>query len=143
VPRAGLPRRDVLDIHHVRTRADGGTHASANLALLCGTHHDAIHRGALLLEGDADATLVFRHADGTIYGAPVAPAAATQHLADAFVGLRTMGWKEREARAAVDAVRPHVGPDEPVENVLRRCLAVMRIPTTEYGRATGTGTTAG
>jgi hypothetical protein len=36
-----------------------------------------------------------------------------------------MGWKEREARQALDAVRPHVGPDEPIEAVLRRCLAVL------------------
>jgi hypothetical protein len=40
-----------------------------------------------------------------------------------------MGWKEREARQALDVVRPHVGPDEPVEAVLHRCLAVLRIPT--------------
>jgi hypothetical protein len=40
-----------------------------------------------------------------------------------------MGWKEREARQALDAVRPHVGPNEPIEAVLRRCLAVLRVPT--------------
>ena len=40
-----------------------------------------------------------------------------------------MGWKEREARQAVDLVRPHVGVDEPLESVLRKCLAVLRIPT--------------
>ena len=38
-------------------------------------------------------------------------------------------WRAREARQAVDAVRAHVGPDEPVEVVLRRCLAIMKIPT--------------
>jgi hypothetical protein len=125
-----------LDVHHIRARADGGAHGSSNLVALCGTHHDAIHRGALLLEGDADAALAFRHADGTIYGAPVAPVAATQHLADAFTALRTMGWKEREARQAVDTIRPHVGPEEPLAAVLRRCLAVMRIPVaTGYGNA--------
>jgi hypothetical protein len=96
--------------------------------LLCGAHHDAIHRGTLQADGDADGTLVFRHADGTPYGAPPEPAAQAQ-LADAFLGLRSLGWKEREARAAIATVRPHVGPDEPLENVLRRCLAVLRIPT--------------
>ncbi len=34
-----------------------------------------------------------------------------------------------EARQAVDAVRSQVGPDEPVEAVLRRWLAVMRMPS--------------
>ena len=112
-----------LDVHHIRARADGGSHEPSNLATLCGAHHDAVHRGALIVEGDANGTLVFRHADGTIYGD--APVTAGQQLADAFVGLKTMGWKEREARYAVDMVRPHVGPDEPVEAVLRRCLAVL------------------
>jgi hypothetical protein len=40
-----------------------------------------------------------------------------------------MGWKEREARQAVDAVRAHVGPDDPIETVLRKCLTVLRLPT--------------
>jgi hypothetical protein len=117
-----------LDVHHVHARADGGHHVQANLASLCGAHHDAIHRGALRVDGDADGTLDFRHADGTAYGS--APgAAAQQQLADAFLELRSMGWKEREARQALDVVRPHVGPNEPIEAVLRRCLAVLRIPT--------------
>ena len=105
-----------------------GTRSRANLTSLCGAHHDAIHRGALRVDGDADGMLVFRHADGTVYGsAPVV--AAQQQLADAFMGLKSMGWNEHEARQAIDAVRPHVGLDEPLEAVLRRGLAVMRIPT--------------
>jgi hypothetical protein len=112
-----------LDVHHVHARADGGSHEQQNLATLCGAHHDAIHRGVLVVEGDADGALVFRHADGTVYGgSPVAT--AQQQLADSFLALKSMGWKEREARQAVDTVRPHVGPDEPIEPVLRRCLAV-------------------
>jgi hypothetical protein len=84
---------------------------------LCGAHHDAIHRGALRVDGDADGTLVFRHADGTIYGgAPLAK--AQEQLSEAFLGLRSMGWKERETRQALDTVRPHVGADEPVEGKL-------------------------
>jgi hypothetical protein len=117
-----------VDVHHIRTRADGGAHTPSNLACLCGAHHDAIHRGTLRVDGDADGPLDFRHADGTPYGAPPHATAQAQ-LADAFLGLRSLGWKEREARAAIDHVRPHVGPDEPLEAVLRRCLAVLRIPT--------------
>ena len=80
------------------------------------------------MDGDADGTLFFRHADGTVYGG-AAVVATQQQLADAFMGLKSLGWREREARLAIDAVRPHVGPDEPLEAVLRRCLGVMRIPT--------------
>jgi hypothetical protein len=113
-----------LDLHHVIARADGGSHEQSNLTVLCAAHHTAIHRGALVVEGDADGALVFRHADGTVYGgAPVAT--AQQQLADAFSGLKNLGWKEREARQAIDAVRSHVGAGEPLESVLRRCLAVL------------------
>ena len=124
-----------LDVHHVRARADGGSHERSNLATLCGAHHDAIHRGTLVMAGDADADLVFRHADGTDYGGVPVPA-AQQQLAEAFVGLKTMGWKEREARQAIETVRPHVGHDEPLADVLRRCLAVLSIreATTQAGR---------
>jgi hypothetical protein len=117
-----------LDVHHIHARADGGSHIQTNLATLCGAHHDAIHRGALRVDGDADGTLVFRHADGTVYGGDPLPS-AQQQLSDAFLGLRSMGWKEREARQALDTIQPHVGPGEPIESVLRRCLAVRRIPT--------------
>jgi len=117
-----------LDLHHVQARADGGSHAAGNLATTCGAHHDAIHRGALVVEGDADGALVFRHADGTVYGG--SPAATTQQqLADSFLALKSLGWKEREARQAIDTVRPHVGENEPSEAVLRRCLAVLMIRT--------------
>jgi hypothetical protein len=122
-----------LDVHHVCARAEGGGHERPNLATLCGAHHDAIHRGVLLVDGNADSTLAFRHADGTRYGAAITP---NPHLADTFLALETMGWKKREARAAVDQVRPHVGPDEPIEAVLRRCLAVLRLPTRPELRAT-------
>jgi len=40
-------------------------------------------------------------------------AAAQQQLADSFLALKSMGWKEREARQAIDTVRPHVGPPNP------------------------------
>jgi hypothetical protein len=115
-----------LDVHHIHARADGGSHTQANLATLCGAHHDAIHRGTLRVDGDADGALLFRHAHGTIYGGPPL-ATAQQQLTDAFLALRSMGWKEREARQALDTVKPHVGPNEPIEAVLRRCLAVLRI----------------
>lgn len=33
-----------------------------------------------------------------------------------------MGWKEREAQSMLDRVRPHVGPDPEVGEVLRAAL---------------------
>jgi len=84
------------------------------------------HRRQRVAEGSAPARR--RVADARGPGLPARRAAA-QQLADAFVALKTMGWKEREARQAVDRVQPHVGADEPLEAALRKCLAVLPIPT--------------
>jgi len=53
-----------LDVHHIRHRASGGTHAPGNLVLLCSTHHRRIHDGQLQVYRDGD-RLSFRHGDGT------------------------------------------------------------------------------
>ncbi len=53
-----------LDVHHIRHRARGGTHAPGNLVLLCSTHHRRVHDGHLQVHGDGQ-RLLFRHGDGT------------------------------------------------------------------------------
>ncbi|HWO13705.1 MAG TPA: HNH endonuclease signature motif containing protein, partial [Polyangiaceae bacterium] len=88
-----------LDVHHILPRADGGTHDPRYLITLCGAHHRAVHAGRLQLSGAAGALCV-RHADGSAYGAAIAPAAASN--ADigeqVFRGLRGLGFKETEAK---------------------------------------------
>ena len=42
-----------IEVHHIEHRADGGDHRPENLTSLCGGHHDAHHRGALLISGSA------------------------------------------------------------------------------------------
>src|SRR5262245_7524096 len=61
------------DVHHLRPRAEGGENTLENLVTLCSAHHRAIHRGALVVDGTPPAGLVFRHADGTPYGACPSP----------------------------------------------------------------------
>ena len=39
-----------LDVHHILARSEGGGHHLDNLALTCGAHHRALHRGELFLE---------------------------------------------------------------------------------------------
>jgi hypothetical protein len=90
---------------------------------------DALATGRVCYSAARELTRV---AVATTEGAWLAASAhkAVREIEELVSGhLRSMGWKEREARQAVDAIRPHVGPDEPIESVLRRCLAVMRIPT--------------
>jgi hypothetical protein len=60
-----------LDTHHLDLRSEGGDHDPDRLIVLCGAHHRAQHRGQLLIEGRVSTGLVFRHADGTLYGSVV------------------------------------------------------------------------
>ena len=47
---AGCRCRLWLDVHHLRSRAAGGTHEEANLVTLCALHHRRVHDGLLALE---------------------------------------------------------------------------------------------
>jgi hypothetical protein len=78
-----------LDVHHIRWRSDGGTNSLSNLSTLCGSHHDAVHDGRLIISGTAT-SLVVTHADGRPYGTPRAlppsfpppsPTLPTRHVA--------------------------------------------------------------
>ncbi len=112
-----------LDVHHLRPRADGGSHDPENLACVCGAHHAAIHDGRLLVEGNVTA-LRFLRADGQTYGVTGSPTAA-QAFAEAHQALISLGFGQTESKRAVSAVRTHVGPDAAMEHVLREALAVM------------------
>lgn len=91
-----------LDLHHLEPRAEGGQHVAENIAVLCGAHHRAAHRGQLIIKGSAPNGLSFWHADGTPYGHPPS-ASAVELNAKVLSGLRNLGFKEREARQALDA----------------------------------------
>lgn len=105
-----------IDVHHLKPRADGGTHDPDNLCVLCAAHHGALHRGALRIDGTWSQGLTFRHADGTPYGAP------PELFDDVRAALRGLGFKERESRFMVDEVRPHVGAESSVASVIRLAL---------------------
>ena len=120
-----------VDIHHIQTREEGGAHDPDNLVTLCGAHHRACHRGALVVQGLVSSGLSFRHADGTEYGGAVSLADADVQ-ARAFRALRNLGFGEREVRrtlAEVAAQRGHVPELEPT---LRAALQRL---TGDIGRA--------
>jgi Holliday junction resolvasome RuvABC DNA-binding subunit len=56
-----------------------------------------------LIDGSASAGFRFRHADESPYGRVADPTAADHH-AKAFFALTTLGFKQGEARRALDAV---------------------------------------
>ena len=90
-----------LDVHHLDPRAEGGSHDPERLAMMCGAHHDAVHRGTLRVDGTGSTRFVFRHADGTPYGGDVSLPAVD--IVRQVVGmLEHLGFKATQARALVD-----------------------------------------
>jgi hypothetical protein len=71
----GCQNRLFLQIHHLKGRGHPGCHTPEESALLCSSHHELHHAGYLAIEGAPSTGLVFRHANGTRYGAPVMTAA--------------------------------------------------------------------
>lgn len=104
--RCGVPgcsNHRYLDVHHLDLRSEGGGHDAERMSLLCGAHHRAAHAGQLVIEGTASGGFIFRHADGTSYGAEPIPA-AVELAQQALVALASMGFKQGQARALVDSV---------------------------------------
>ena len=75
-----------------------------------------------MIEGRVSTGLVFKHADGTTYRGAVSPKAADVR-AMVFRALRDMGFKETEARGAVERAVTHVGMGASAEVLLGRALA--------------------
>jgi 5-methylcytosine-specific restriction endonuclease McrA len=120
----GCTHANFVDVHHIRTREDGGGHDAENLLTLCGAHHRACHRGELIVQGNVASGLVFQHADGTSYGKVVSAAVADVQT-QAFRALRGLGFGERDARRALSQVAAESDVGVQLEPVLRRALAVL------------------
>jgi hypothetical protein len=112
-----------IDIHHLHPRALGGTHDEWNLTSLCEAHHLAIHRGTLVAAGKApNVTLTFVAANRFT---------VESRVVETKRELERRGIARSVARAAVNAVRAHVGAqplarDEWLTLALARCPAPKR-----------------
>jgi len=93
----GCRNRLFTEIHHIEMRMDGGPNTPDNLLVICGTHHQLLHEGRMWIEGTSPAGLVFRHADGTVYGRRLQPDALEANH-EAFGVLRGMGFREKDVR---------------------------------------------
>ena len=78
-----------------------------------------------MVEGTATTGFAFRHADGSAYGAGAVSPRAAEARAKAFRALTVMGFRQSEARLAVDRAHTHVGPLATTEVILRRALAEL------------------
>jgi hypothetical protein len=61
----GCSNRDLVEVHHMRPRAHGGSHDPAGLVTLCDAHHDVVHAGLLRIDGRPP-RLRFVRADGVV-----------------------------------------------------------------------------
>nr|PZN23591.1 MAG: hypothetical protein DIU78_13630 [Pseudomonadota bacterium] len=92
-----------LDAHHLCPQAEGGTHETENLVMLCGNHHIDVYLGPLSIEGSPSTKLRFLRADGSQYTeTPSARAVAVGE--QVFGALRSFGFSDRESRGAVKRV---------------------------------------
>ena len=121
----GCTNTHYVDVHHIRPRSEGGNNTRENLITLCSAHHRATHRGDLIIDGQAG-ELCFRHADGTLYGRPLAAASADTH-SKVFSALRQLGFREREVHAVLAELRADPAlQNAAVEHVLREALRRIR-----------------
>jgi hypothetical protein len=117
-----------LDLHHIELRSDGGANEPENLLTVCGVHHRAAHRGALLIERTAGQGIRYRHADGRAYGEPVQPR-ALEAQTKTFSALRTLGFREAEVHAVLEKLRSQTDlRDASTEQLLRAALACLTRP---------------
>ena len=128
----GCRHATFVDVHHLRARSEGGDHHPDNLLTLCGAHHRACHRGDLLIAKGLAGAVEFRHADGSPYGEKPSPG-ASDVTARALQALRSLGFAERDARAALHEASAHVGigignrltAHEQLEELLRGALELL------------------
>lgn len=107
-----------VDVHHVDRRVDGGGHEPDGPITLCAAHHDAVHRGALVIRGTYSSGFEFVHADRSAYGAEEASPSRSSVPAQVQRALVGLGFELREAQALCDRVATHAGRRATVEEVL-------------------------
>lgn len=119
----GCRHATFVDLHHLCLKSEGGNHDPDKLVTVCGAHHRAIHHGRVTIEGSVATGLRFLHADGSPYG--IMPMAlAADAASKAFRALRSLGFRETDARGAL-AEATHAGAIDDVERLVRRCLVLL------------------
>lgn len=108
-----------IDAHHIKYLANGGVHHELNVLTLCEAHHLAVHKGTLLIVGELpNVTFTF---------AGQRRAERERCASETESALVQLGFKPREAAAAVASARTHVGDgDVPLETWLRVALSECR-----------------
>lgn len=125
----GCRHSNYIDVHHIDLRSEDGGVEPDNLVPLCSAHHRAVHTGRLVIERRSSG-LIYLHPDGTPYGRlALVQAASAGVRTDVFQALIGLGFRQKEARAALNVIRSTASFDD----TLRAALAVLR-PRTSPGR---------
>ena len=132
--------RVFVELHHEGGWRSVG-HSTANVLNLCSAHHVARHARLLFIEGDANETLTFRLADGTVVGGDRRLASRGANVTRASVprgtssrapegpvelteaALRKLEFTPVEVRKRVAVALQRVGPQASVEELT---LAALR-----------------
>ena len=64
----GCGHQHHLELHHTLPRAEQGGHQSANLVVLCWTHHEMLHRGIIGVQRGSDGQLAWTRSGGDPLG---------------------------------------------------------------------------
>ncbi len=142
----GCHNQAFLDLHHLFYPQPGKRPEPGSIIVLCGAHHDFVHRGSLLIDRDQGGKLQFHHADGRRYGAIRAPQPSQQcsvtavaHDSDvrqaAEDALCTLGFRRAQVRAVLAGsqkqgriqVGAHVGANGGglLEQMIRHALGAL------------------
>jgi hypothetical protein len=123
-----------LDAHHLTPRADGGPSDDPDqITLLCVGHHRALHLGKLVIRGKPSTGLSFEHADGSPYGARRVDAPTADLFAQTYGALCTLGFRQTDARRAVDRLRLDARLPHRLDALIRAGLALLAPPATSRG----------
>jgi hypothetical protein len=105
-----------LEPHHIEHFGHGGDHDPDNLITLCWHHHEAIHKGKLVLRGENGAW-TFERTDS-----PPANDAGPSTVDTAIQALVRLGFHKREAQSFVETAIAHVGKAAPLAELIREAL---------------------
>ncbi|HVJ20833.1 MAG TPA: DUF222 domain-containing protein [Polyangiaceae bacterium] len=120
----GCAHTQFVDVHHLLARADGGDHDEDGLAVFCCAHHRAVHEGRIVVEGRPSTGLALKHADGSSYGSVPSPEKQDLHT-KLFLGLRGLGFGERDSRQALERVREELPKVDDAGTLLRAALGLL------------------
>ncbi len=105
-----------LDVHHIVFREHGGTNEPSNLLVSCEGHHLAVHEGSLVISGSMPELKFTRRASSSF--------ALAARVVETAKALEAAGFTRREAKAAAEQTRTHVGMEDwPLEAWLKFALS--------------------